>query len=170
MTGLGPKAALLGAAAVLLIGCGQSGGGGGAASSQPAASSAPPPAAPAPPPPAAASDTAASSAAASLPPLAAAPPVPAPAPAAVAVSGPAPAPPPKRQPTAAELLRDDPAYQSKDRAIEALYGNARDRDPTGQVAAEHAQALAQRRACADKACLDSWFRRREAALKQYVEN
>jgi len=82
----------------------------------------------------------------------------------------APAPPKAPPPSAAELLHNDPAYIAREHRLEAMFGNARDRDPTGQVAREHAQALAERRACADKACLDSWFRRREAALKQYVEN
>src|SRR4051794_19146673 len=122
-------------AAVLLCSCGPSGGG-EAASSTAAASSAALSSAPA-----AASDTAPSSAAASaLPPIAAAPPAPAAA--------------PTREPTPAELLRDDPAYVAKARSIEALYENAKDRDPTGQVEGEQNAALAQRRACADRACLD----------------
>ncbi|MGZ3273210.1 MAG: hypothetical protein ACXU82_02890 [Caulobacteraceae bacterium] len=153
MASLRAAAALLGLATVILCSCGPSGGG-VTASSQPAASSAPPAAAPAPP---AASDVATSGAAASaLPPVAAAPPAP------VAT--------PKKQPTAAELLRDDPAYAAKERTLDALYENAKVRDPTGQVEREQSSALAQRRACADKACLDTWFRRREAALKQYIEN
>ncbi len=151
MAGLRSKAALLGAASVLLISCGQSGG--GAASNTPAASSAPPVAASAPAP----SDTASSAAVSALPLVAAAPA--APTPAAV-----------KKPPTAAELLRDDPGYGARERKLDALYENAKDRDPTGQVEREQASALAQRRACADKACLDRWFSRREAALRTYVEN
>jgi hypothetical protein len=164
MTGLRSAAALTSAAmALLLCSCGRSGGGGAVASSQAAASSAPPAASSAP---AAPSDLAPSSAADSaLPPVAAA------APAAAVSITPAAAPaPPKRQPTAAELLRDDPAYIAREGRLEALYGNAKDRDPTGQVEREQAQALAERRACAGKTCLDRWFSRREAALKQYVEN
>lgn len=153
MTGLRPTAVALGLASALLCGCGRPAGGGAASSPvaggpTPAASSAPAPASGAAP-----ADIAASA----LPPVAAAPPAPAP-------------PAPRRQPAAAELLRDDPAYAAKERTIEALYGNARERDPTGQVEREQASALAERRACADRACLDAWFRRREAALKQYVEN
>jgi len=143
------------AAASALAGCGQSGG--TAASGQAAASSATVTAS--------ASDTAASSAASALPPLAAAPPAATPAAAApVQVAE------RRRERTAAELLRDDPAYQARDRRLEALYGNARDRDPTGQVEREHGAALVERRACVDRACLDAWFRRREAALRQYVDN
>jgi len=146
----------LSVAALLLCSCGPSGGG-AAASSQPAASSAPIALSSAP---AAASDTAPSSAAASaLPPAPAAPPAPATARAAA----------PTREPTAAELLRNDPAYVAKARSIEALYENAKDRDPTGQVEGEQNAALAQLHACADRACLDTWFRRREAALRQYVQ-
>jgi hypothetical protein len=86
-------------------------------------------------------------------------------------AAPAPAPaPPRREPTAAELLQYDPAYIARERRLEALYGNARDRDPTGEVQHEQAQALAQRAYCVDRACLDDWFRRREAALRQYVGN
>ena len=76
---------------------------------------------------------------------------------------------PKREPTPAELLRDDPAYVAKGRRIDALYQNARERDPTGQVDQEQAAALAELHACADRACLDRWFIRREAALREYVE-
>jgi hypothetical protein len=155
------RAALLGAAALFLGSCGQSGG--GSASSQPAASGASAAASSAP---AAASDTAVSSAAASaLPPVAAQPPAATPAAAAAVQVAER-----KREPTAAELLRDDPTYQARERRLEGLFGNARDRDPTGQVEREHSAALAERRACVDKACLDAWFRRREAALHQYVDN
>lgn len=153
MTGLRSTAALLGAASLLVCGCGKPAG--DAASAQAAASAAQPAASPAE---AASSDAAASA----LAPVAAAPP-----PAVAPASAPAP---PKRQPTAAELLRDDPVYAEKERRLDALYGNARERDPTGQVEREQANALAERRACVDKACLDAWFRRREAALRQYVEN
>lgn len=76
----------------------------------------------------------------------------------------------KKQPTAAQLLRDDPGYAAKERKLDALYQNAKERDPTGQVERQQASAMAQRRACADKACLDRWFERREAALRAYVEN
>jgi len=153
MASLRSAAPLLGVAAILLCSCGPSGGG-GVASSQPGASSAPPAASSAP------SDTAVSSAAAALPPLAAA-----------ATVGPAAAGDTQRhEPTAAELLRDDPAYAAKEHKLEALYENAKERDPTGQVERGQAAALAERRACADRACLDDWFRRRERALKQYVEN
>ena len=161
-------ATLLGLASLVLCSCNPAGGG-GAASSQPAASGAPSAAAsPAPPP--AASDTAASSAAASaLPPVAAAAPPPAapppPArPAAIAAVA------PKREPSPAELLRDDPVYLAKERTIDALYGNAKERDPTGQVEREQGAALAELHGCPNRGCLDSWFRRREAALKQYVDN
>jgi hypothetical protein len=158
MTGLRSWAALTGAAALLLYGCGQSGSG-KAASSQTALSSAPPAASSAA---AAAFDTALSSAAASaLPPPAA----------AVATVTPAAAPaPPTREPTPAELLRSDPVYIAKGRTVDALYQNARERDPTGQVDHEQSAALAELHACADRACLDRWFKRREAALRQYVEN
>lgn len=78
--------------------------------------------------------------------------------------------PPQRPPTAAELLRDDPGFRKRERRLEALYENAKERDPTGQVERAQAAALAERRACADRACLEDWFRRREHALKQYVEN
>jgi hypothetical protein len=148
MAGLRTAAPLLGVAAILLCSCGQSGGG-GTASSRPAASSAP-------------SDTPVSSAAASaLPPVAAA---------AATVTPAAANEPQRREPTAAELLRDDPGYAKREQRLEALYENAKERDPTGQVERAHAAALAERRACADRACLDAWFRRREAALRQYVEN
>ena len=141
-------AGLLALASILLSSCGPSSGG-GAASSQPPASSVPPALSSAP---VAASDTAASGAGASaLPPVAAAPAA-------------------RQQPTAAELLRDDPGYGARDRKLDALYQNAKERDPTGQVEREQASALAQRRACTDKACLDRWFSRREAALRTYVEN
>jgi hypothetical protein len=154
------RAALLGAAALFLGSCGQSGG--RSASSQPAASGASATASSAP---AAASDTAVSSAASALPPVASAPPS-----ATPAAAGPVQVAERRREPTAAELLRDDPAYQARERRLEGLFGNARDRDPTGQVEREHGAALAERRACVDKACLDAWFRRREAALHQYVDN
>jgi hypothetical protein len=75
----------------------------------------------------------------------------------------------KRQRTAAELLRDDPAYAARESTLDALYQNAKERDPTGQVEREQALALAERRACAGRACLDAWFRRREAALRAYVQ-
>jgi hypothetical protein len=150
------SASLLGVAAVLQCSCGQSSNS-GSASSQAAASSAPPAASSTP------SDAAVSSAAASaLPPAAAAAPTVAPAAAAE--------PQKREEPTAAELLHDDPGYEARERKLEALYQNAKERDPTGQVERAQAAALAERRACADRACLDAWFRRREAALKQYVED
>ena len=151
--------ALLSAATVLLCGCGPSGG--GAPSRQAAAGSAPPAVSSAS---AAPSDTAASTVAASaLPPVAAEPP-PAPArirPAAAAAP---------REPTPAELLRNDPAYIARGRRLDAAYQNARERDPTGQVDQEQAAALAELHACPDRACLDRWFNRREAALREYVGN
>jgi hypothetical protein len=79
------------------------------------------------------------------------------------------APAPKREPTPAELLRNDPTYVAKGRRIDTLYQNARERDPTGQVDREQASALDELHACADRACLDRWFVRREAALREYVE-
>ena len=82
----------------------------------------------------------------------------------------APGAPPPREPTAAELLQYDARYIAREHRLEALYGNARERDPTGQVEHEQAAALAARRSCIDRACLDAWFSRREAQLKQYVEN
>jgi hypothetical protein len=135
--------ALLGGVSVLLCSCGPSGGG---AASSPSSNA---PAVP----------SSATAPASAPPPLAAATPAAKPAPAVA-----------RRQPTAAELLRDDPAYAAKERALDALYQNARDRDPTGQVEREEATAVAERRGCGDKKCLDAWFRRREAALRQYVEN
>lgn len=159
MAGLRFWVAVISAPTLALCACGK--GGGGTASGQAAASGAPPAAASAS---AAPSDTAASSAAASaLPPVAAAPPA-----ATVAPASAAPAP-PKREPTAAELLRTG-AYEAKEQRLDALYENAKERDPTGEVEREQASALAQRRACADKRCLDAWFSRREAALRRYVEN
>jgi hypothetical protein len=77
--------------------------------------------------------------------------------------------PPKREPTPAELLRNDPAYVARGHRLDALYQNARERDPTGQVDHEQAAALIELHACPDKACLDRWFARREAALREYVE-
>jgi hypothetical protein len=158
----GPRAwAALGAATLVLCACGKAGG--GAASGQSAASSAPPAVSSAA---AAPSDTAVSSAAASaLPPAAASAPAPTVRPAAAA----APAP-PRREPTAAELLHDDPRYIARAHRIDQLYGNARERDPTGQVDHEQAAAMAELHACVDKACLDAWMSRREAALSQYVGN
>ena len=158
MVSLRPSASLLGVAVLLLCSCGQSGGG-GARSSQAAASGASLAASSAP------SDTPASSAAVSAPPPAAGAPSAAPTVAPAAAAEPA-----KREPTAAELLHDDPGYAARERKLEALYENAKERDPTGQVERAQAAALAERRACADRACLDTWFRRREAALKQYVED
>lgn len=150
-------AALIGVATLVLCGCSKSAGG-GAASSQAAASSAPPAASSAS---AAPSDTVASSAVASaLPPA---------APAATVTPAAARAP-QTREPTAAELLQYDPRYVARERRLEALYGNAKERDPTGQVEQEQAAALAARRTCVDRACLDAWFSRREAQLRQYVEN
>jgi len=145
MAGLLPRAVLAGAASVLLGSCGPSGG--GAATSRAAASDTPPPQPSAP--------VSRSDAATAIPPQAAA------APPLTPVR--------KRQPTAAELLRDDPAYAAKDSALDALYQNAKERDPTGQVEREQALAVAERRACAGRACLDAWFRRREAALRAYVQ-
>ena len=160
MASLRSWAALMGAS-LALCGCGKSGGG-GAASSQAAASSAPPAASAAA---AAASDTAPSSAAASaLPPVAAASP---PAPTVRPAAAPAPR---QREPSAAELLQYDPRYIAREQRLEALYGNAKERDPTGQVEHEQAAALAARSTCLDRACLDAWFSRREAQLRQYVEN
>jgi hypothetical protein len=156
MIRLRPWAALIGAAALLLCACGPSGS--GKAASHAAASSAPPAASSAA---VAESDTAASSAtASSVAPVAAAATV---TPAAANAE-------PKREPTPAELLRDDPAYIAKAHTVDALYQNARERDPTGQVDHEQAAALAELHACPDRACLDRWFKRREAALRQYVEN
>ena len=155
-------AALMGAATLVLCGCSPSGGG-GATPTQAATSSAPPATAAAV---AAPSDTATSSAAspASAPVAAASAPAPTVRPAAAA------APLPPREPTAAELLQYDPRYIAREHRLEALYGNAKERDPTGQVEQEQAAALAARRTCFDRACLDAWFSRREAQLKQYVEN
>jgi hypothetical protein len=79
------------------------------------------------------------------------------------------APQPKREPTPAELLRNDPVYVARGQRIDALYQNARERDPTGQVDREQAAALVELYACLDRACLDRWFTRREAALREYVE-
>jgi hypothetical protein len=154
MAPLRPSAALV-AVSALLCGCGPSGAGGTAASSQAAASSAPPAAS------SAASDAAAAFA---LPPVAAAPAPPPPPPPQVSQAAA-----PKREPTPAELLRDDPVYVAKGHRIDALYQNARERDPTGQVDHQQAAALAELHACPNKACLDRWFTRREAELKQYVE-
>jgi hypothetical protein len=67
-------------------------------------------------------------------------------------------------------LANDPTYIAKAHQVDSLYQNARERDPTGQVDHEQAAALAELHACANRACLDRWFSRREAALRQYVEN
>jgi hypothetical protein len=155
-----PALAFLGAASALLCGCSPSGG--GAASSQAAAGEAPPAAASTAP-----SDPAASSLAASAPPPVAAEPPPAPAQVRPAA---APAAPPRREPTPAELLRNDPAYVARGQRLDALYQNARERDPTGQVDHDQAAALAELQACPDRACLDRWFSRRESALREYVGN
>ena len=126
-------AALMGAATLVLCGCSPSGGG-GATPTQAATSSAPPATAAAV---AAPSDTATSSAASSAPPpVAAASP---PAPTVTPAAAPAPR---QREPSAAELLQYDPRYIAREHRLEALYGNAKERDPTGQVEHEQAAALA----------------------------
>ena len=90
---------------------------------------------------------------------------------AAAVAAPA-ATPPKPQAaapklSAAEIIERSAALTRRDQALVALYENAVSRDPSGAVKQEHAQALAERRRCADVACVTRWFNAREASLSQW---
>jgi hypothetical protein len=96
---------------------------------------------------------------------------PAPAPAfAPAPSFTPPPPPPPRQASAADIVAGDAGLQARERRVQAMLANARGRDVTGQVNAEEGAARSAWAACRSAACLQDWYRRREAALSVWEGN
>jgi hypothetical protein len=80
------------------------------------------------------------------------------------------APPPERPRSPHEILASDRTLQARERKVQAMFANARDRDVNGQVVEEEAFAREAWSECRYRACLRAWYDRREQELAVWEGN
>jgi hypothetical protein len=79
-------------------------------------------------------------------------------------------PPPERPRSPQEILASDRGLQARERKVQAMFANARDRDVNGQVVDEELMAREAWSECRFRACLQAWYDRREAQLAVWEGN
>lgn len=79
-------------------------------------------------------------------------------------------PPPERPRSPHEILASDRTLQARERRVQAMFANARDRDVNGFVVEEELAAREAWSECRYRACLRAWYDRREQELAVWEEN